>query len=173
MKKLIRKDLKIEQTINYFQDAIGNANKLSEEIIKLVDFKTGKFFTLLPEGANFENIYDFSDGNILTKNPDPELILREEIQGFSIIDTIIDETSKLILEKLSADSEISCIIDDVIRTKENIQNKSNLKRVASFFKDEVYYLLDKNNSSTEIISKCLESSNAFWHSLSILTNSKI
>ena len=39
--------------------------------------------------------------------------------------------------------------------------------------NEIYYLLEKNNISTELITECLRASNAFWHSLCVLTEANL
>src|ERR1700722_11302209 len=69
MKKLIRHELEFEQTLKYVQETIGNANELSIELLRVINFKNGVFFTLLPDDANIERIYEFVRGIVLVQNP--------------------------------------------------------------------------------------------------------
>jgi hypothetical protein len=41
------------------------------------------------------------------------------------------------------------------------------------FKDELYYKILSDKANPEIIKKCLVNSNAFWHSLCVLTDANL
>ena len=57
MKKLKKHKLKFDLTWKYIQNSLREINTLSNELLNLLKFKNGKFFTLLPWNANVERIY--------------------------------------------------------------------------------------------------------------------
>ena len=75
MTQLIKYHLDFDPTWKYFQDNLDNVNILSSQLLSLLNFKNGKFFTLLPNGSNFDRIHKFEEGLILPQNPVVQNIL--------------------------------------------------------------------------------------------------
>ena len=65
MKKLIKNKLDFDLTIGYFVNSIKDSNYISDVVIRSIDLTKGSFFTLLPDSADREKIYEFSNGGIL------------------------------------------------------------------------------------------------------------
>jgi len=162
-----------ELTWLFFLENLDNANALSIELLK--NFKTdeGYYYTLLPEDANLDNLYRFNNGNVLPQNtikygPIGDL----GNQHYSETPSLIDDLANTIKDILDRDETLSCIIDDVIRhsTDKKIKNENEeIKKCVSYSGRDVYYLLDKNNSTFPLIFECLRRNRGYWHALSILS----
>ena len=63
--------------LNLLKKNLDIKNVLSSELLNLVDFKSGVFFTLLTLGSDLERLYEFKSGIILPQNP----IIVTEIDG--------------------------------------------------------------------------------------------
>jgi hypothetical protein len=167
MKKLKKHKLNFDRAKNYIIDNLIGASALSNELINSIDFKNGCFFTLLPDDATIERIYEFAFGGILTQSSLEEYYINGNKANYSITPTIEEELSKSILKEIKNKS-YECIFDDVIRTSadkpDNLFNKIGL-----VYENQVYYLIENTQASFELIMQCLRKSNAIWHSLCILT----
>src|ERR1700722_10290813 len=101
MKQLTKCPLDYDITYTFVEDSLRNVNRLTSELLKVIDFKKGYFFTLLPEGSNIERLYEFKGGVILPQNP---IIEYESSPGsistYSIVPTIDKELSVLIQQKV-------------------------------------------------------------------------
>jgi len=62
MKKLYRHELDCDRTMKFVKDNLTEINALSIELLNLIDFKSGAFFTLLPEGSDLERLHEFKGG---------------------------------------------------------------------------------------------------------------
>jgi hypothetical protein len=169
MKHLNKHKLDFFPTWKYVQDALDNANTLSLELLSYVNFKDGFFFTLLPPDANIERIYEFESGMVLHQNPEQICFIAGEKSTYAIIPTIRDELSRLILEDIKSKDQLSCIFDDVLHSSNDKFYRNLIFSHGLFYENELYYLIQKNEFSYELIKQCLRASNAFWHSLCILT----
>lgn len=168
MKKLHRYELEYEETWRYVSSNLDGANTLSSEIVDLLSYKKGRFFTLLPTAANLPLLYEFETGGILPQKSEKDYVIDNRKATYSEIPTIREELADLIL-KTANKEKLFCIFDDVLRLA-NDKNSTNLfKSNGLIYNDEVYYILDRNQIDNELIIKCLDASNAFWHSLGILT----
>lgn len=113
MYQLIKHSLEFELPYLFFKDSLEDANTLSNELLNLLNFKDGSFFTLLPEDANLERIYELETGLVLPQYPE---IPNETGKGsYQYIPNIEDEISDFIYQKLSLYNEYTCVLDDVIR----------------------------------------------------------
>ena len=99
MKLLYKHKLDFDRTLEYVKDNWDDVTTLSREILNLLDFKTGYFFTLLPSDANLKAIYDFKLGGILPQFPEQEHIVNGYRSTFSWIPTIDTEISHLIFRR--------------------------------------------------------------------------
>ncbi len=173
MKELIKRKLEFDPALSYFQYALDNANALSTYLLNLVNFKCGSFYTLLPKVASLEEIYEFNRGNVLPQNPSQKYLIAEEVATLSEIPTIKKEISEFIFRKITLRRAFSCIIDDVNGSIDSKFQCETIKCLRRSYLKEVYYFLDKQNVTIELVLKCLQKSNAFWHSLCVLTNVKL
>jgi hypothetical protein len=157
----------------YVLDNLKNVNTLSDQLISILDFKNGHFFTLLPDDANFNLIYNFKEGMILPQFPKQEMISDGQKATYSLIPNIRNELVELLLKEIKLDKKSYYIIDKVTGTAGNNYNIHYQECHPLFHKDEVYFLLGTNNISINVLSKCLSASISFWHSLCVLTKSEM
>ena len=172
---LIKYDLDYRLTIRYFERCFDDANLLSSQMLRKIKSDSGMFFTLLPVNSNIKRKYQFPYGGILPQNPIIEYGAGPKKSRHQIIPTIRDELSEFINSKIQQTRSICCVIDDVTLSKKDyVDAESDLfEKFGLFFKDEVYFVLKKDAVSKENILRCLRASNAFWHSLCVLTEANI
>jgi hypothetical protein len=169
MRELIRSSLEFKKLYPYFKDRLEGVNELSIEVLNLVDFNDGFFFTLLPNNANLDRIYNLNEGLILPQNP--KLLSEDRKSYFQYIPTLREEVSEYIYEKMcSTNPTLNCIIDDFNSsiTRPSLEFFKSRDLFASF-SDQVYYKLPSSMANAKIIDELLFRSNAFWHSLCLLT----
>jgi hypothetical protein len=163
-------ELDFSSAWEYTLNTLDDANALSIELLKLLDFKEGYFFTLLPEDSNFERLYEFKAGVILPQFPVQEQIIDEKKITFSRIPNRRKELSEMILKAMNSKPQFSCIFDDVRGRPHDKWSDSSFDLNLMFYQEDVYFLLNKNNISLERICKCLKMSCAIWHSLCVITS---
>ena len=168
MQQLIKYKLDFDPTWKYFKENLDNVNALSSELLNLLNFKNGYFFTLLPDNANFKNIYHFKEGLILPQNPIQTQIINGNRLAFSWTPNIDNELSQLILKEISSNPQFSCIMDNVLGAPEDKNHPCYSDNYTLFYDDEIYSLLN-NNISYDLISLYLRYSHTIWHSLCVLT----
>lgn len=170
MNKLYRFELDFNPTMQFVKDNLEEVNTLSNELLNLVDFNSGVFFTLLFLGSNLDRLYEFKEGIILPQNPIIECQIDGITSKHSRTPTIKEELSEFIFNNLNNNKKLSCIFDDVTCGL----NDSSLrvfyeKKVIYLHKNEVIYVIRQNNNNLELISNCIWNSFSFWHSIGILT----
>ena len=174
MKKLKKYELDFDITWKYIKNNIEGANTLCTELINILDFHTGFFFTLLPSNANFQRINEFTDGIILPQNPNVEFIINEKKASYSEIPTLQEELCDFIFKTLNDNQKLSCIFDDVLRSSDSSQlDFFNQRNLFFTYNEELYYKINKNNVNYNSILKCIEMSNAIWHSLCIISENQL
>ena len=148
MQQLKKYELNYKKTQEYFQKSLKGVNELSNSVVSFLQCNTGNFFTLLPEGISEKKIHEFEYGGKTS-------CVRDEIAIF--IKKLIESRSKL-----------TCIFDDFdadFKDKENI----DLYRSNGFhYINEIYYAV-QGAADKNLIDKCLQYSNAIWHSLCVIT----
>lgn len=152
MMTLNKYNLDFEKSRRYFDSVLLNANEISTNLIKLVDFQSGEFFTLLPINTDLKNIHEFSMGGIAC--------------GVKPLIRLI------ISEQLSLDYSLSCLFDNVTEAYSNDNECHLFKKCGIFYKKDIYYSVNYKSVSTELIDECFYASNAIWHSLCFLTKFK-
>jgi hypothetical protein len=152
MNELKKYNLSFLPTITYFKEALNEVNMLSSCLLDLINFENGCFYTCFPEDIDLKKLYKFQSGGISGNT--------------------YSETAYFILRKLKSNSDLSCIIDDVIRSVED-KNLESFKAKNLFFKEEVYYLIQNSSATYEVILKCLHETDAIWHSLCVLTEADL
>lgn len=168
MDQLNKHILHFDTTWEYAYQSLHEVNTLSSELLNLVDFKKGSFFTLLPTGANLERLYEFKAGLILPQYPEEEYFVNGRKATFTRIPTIEEELSELILNEVRS-KELCCIFDDVIRLSTDKNHEMLFKIHGLSYGNEIYYFLEKRKISNELVVECLRASTAIWHSLCVLT----
>jgi hypothetical protein len=98
MQKLFKHPLEFERLYSYFKDRLEKANELSSEVLNQVNFHDGYFFTLLPDDANLERIYELEGGLVLPQNP--EMPDKSGTSTYQIIPTIQEEMSEYLYQIL-------------------------------------------------------------------------
>ncbi len=167
MKKLSRYKISLEDAFEYLNYTLSDANTLSSELLKLVDFEKGEFFVLMPEGADTSRITQFRFGGLLPQNPKEKF--PDGSQGtYQIKPTIRTELCDLIIEKMNEDKKHVCLFDDVALNKSDYANDQFFKNFGLFLEDEVYFALSNNNLISDNIMLCIRRSQAIWHSLGII-----
>lgn len=172
--KLNKYEMDFHNTINEFIDIADGGNSLSEIILQNIDFKTGCFYTLLPNVANFEHLYKISLGGILPQNPVIYDITDKSKSTYSYTPNINNEVSEFIGYYLQ--NGCSCIMDDVtvsVTDSFMYKTRSHLEKYVHYINNEILYLLNCKKVPLELIIEILSNSQAIWHSLGILTKHKI
>ena len=168
MKKLIKHVLEFNQTFEYINDVLQDANQLSREYLESFDFKKGGFFNLLPEDADLSRMYFFKR-YILKQNPIIKCGEGSENSRYQIIPTVREETASFLVNKLNKNKSLSCIVDDVTRLATDTHHMKLYDYCGLFFENEIYYFGNCFSFSQKILIDCMQKSNAFWHSLCVLT----
>jgi len=170
VKKLYRHELDFDQTMKFVKDNLTEINALSIELLNLIDFKSGAFFTLLPEGSDLERLYEFKGGVVLPQNPIEFTEKNGKKSFFQKVPTVEKELCEFILYKLSSNPNLSCVFDEVT----HYPNDRNLKALYEkksvyLYENEVIYVIKENNKNHETILNCMRKSFSFWHSVGVLT----
>lgn len=176
MRKIIKKKLDFDLTINYFLKSLMDSNYVSDVVVSVIDFSGGDFFTMLPDPVDHEKIHEFSIGGILHKNPIQRGVIGSlpGIYEFSEIPSVTNELAEMVKIFVEKNGQNLCLIDDVIRnSSDSFQNDLELSECVVFHDLDVYYLINNLNASNALIVKCLRNSKAYWHSLCIFSKMSI
>lgn len=173
MSQLYKYQLTFDSAWKYIHDDLDDVNMLSKELLNLLNFKNGNFFTLLPNNANLERINEFKWGGILQSNPIQEYTINGNTAYYSIKNSITDQLIPTILNEIKSNNQLSCFLDNVSgSSNENYYIYfSDINPL--FYQEEVYFFITRNNISIELILKCLRRSFSFWHSLCVFTKANL
>lgn len=149
MGNLKRFELKLTLSLKYFKFSLKGMNTLCDEILNIVNFEMGSFFTLLPDDVDEKKLYEFKCGGMAKGVQD-----------------LIEQS---IYQKLNQNNHLTCIFDDAISDYSSMCNEDFFISHGLSYKDEVYYYIAKSTNSLELINQCFNASNAMWHSLCMLT----
>ena len=141
-------DIDFEKGFSFYSSNLKDVNALSEALLLLVDFKKGRFFTLLPRNVATKQMYQFNLGGIAIK--------------------VRDTCPEFILDRLKKNKNLICIFDDVLRSPGDKYKMDLFDSCSITYQDEIYYLL-RDNFTEESIQCCLQASNAIWHSLCVIS----
>lgn len=142
--------LKFQPTYDFFFDNLDQTNILSTELLKLIDFKEGKFFTFFVNDVDMSKIHNFKLGGIANG--------------------VRDHINSIVLNELNNNIGYSCIFDDVNNDYDECDNEDPFfQNCGLFYKKENYYYVDQKNKSIDLINDCLRASNAIWHSLCVFS----
>lgn len=165
MRQLIDHPLDAALSKAYLKEQLNEINTLCSHLLKEINWEEGRFFTQLPEKANLSHINQFERGGILPQNRE-----RGKKGSYRLIPAIEGQIARYLFDQIH-ERQLSAIFDDVTRRPTD-KNHPELLDLSATYEDELYYLLQKERATREIIEKCLEKSNAFWHSLCLLTKSR-
>ncbi|PJD95542.1 MAG: hypothetical protein CK425_08485 [Parachlamydia sp.] len=176
MKNLYRHELDFDRTMKFVKDNLTDVNSLSSELLNLVDFKSGVFFTLLTLGSDLERLYEFKNGIILPQFP----VIVSEIDGkkslIQKVPTIKEELSDFIFHKLKSNQKLSCVFDEVTLSPDDPSLKVLYEKKCVFLhedevthEDGVTYVIREHNKNHETILNCMRKSFSFWHSVGVVT----
>ncbi len=164
--------LEFDKAFAYLNDQLNGGNSLSKELLNNLNFENGYFFTLLPENANFEELYMFEGGWILPQNPILEQVSKSGKKStYTWIPTLDEEIKRYIFEKLQLNKNYLAIFEDVVRYPEDYHQEFVLEFGLRYL-NEFYYQLNISNASEELIGSAIHHINAQWHLLFILTEIK-
>lgn len=152
--------------LKYLNENFADNDLLISKLLCEVDFRKGSFYTLFPSGIEERKIYEFESGGICPFRDSDE-------DEKSSID-INDELKVIIKEDLlNEESQNSIwIFEDALR-----KISLNMKNQEFFYenhliynmKDSVFYIIQKETSTLENISRCVDNTNIVWYYISILT----
>jgi hypothetical protein len=161
------------KTLEYFSDRIDGGNILSKILQETIELDSGVFFTLVADGSDLEGIYEFKYGGFLPQNPIIKYLNNAgQVCSYSEIPTIDAELSQLIFNVMQ-NNTVSCLFDDITREPTDRSLHDSIDTYKYVSGNEVYYLLNQQDSTAEKIRLCLRTSNAFWHSLCVLSSAAI
>ncbi len=158
-----------KRTIEYFQDQLNCSHAISKELKATLNLENGQFYTLLPENANFKELYILEGGWILPQNP----VLEQESKSgkkssYTWIPTLDQEIANYIFEKIQLNENYLAIFEDVARIPEDFQQEFVLE-FGLRYTNEFFYQLNKGNATEELIISAIHEINAQWHLLFLLT----
>ncbi len=90
LKKLIQYKLDCAKTLPYVKEQLIHGNTLSKNLYEVIN--EGKFYSLLPEDADLNNLYEFEGGCILPQNKTHEF-LNESGKKFLHMDSNLEKRS--------------------------------------------------------------------------------
>lgn len=145
--------LDIVPVLEHFKSTLEDTNALSSLLMRSIDFESGRFFTILPANTTAEDVYKFCYGGIARN--------------------IRDELPFILFEILREHTDFKCIIDDFNSTYTPGYDDPIFNECGVAFEDQVYYLLTQKGIPPKLINRCLQLSNAVWHSLGIVFRSEL
>lgn len=155
-----RIDLDFEKTLSFFQKHIQVDRILSEKVLQHINWEEGRFFTFLPSGAAFEQLYDFEKGWILPP-------FGKNCRGnYEIVPTMDEEIAKYICEFVKRPNRLALF--------EHYNFSPTNRHIfiegidITFFGNEVYYFANYKTPQ-EAVSYTLSDSSLVWHSLTVLS----
>jgi len=170
VKKLYRHELDFDRTIEFVKDNLTDINALSTELLKLVDFRSGAFFTLLTSGSDLDRLHEFKGGVVLPQNPIEFTEKNGKKSFFQKVPTVEKELCEFILHKLNFNPKLSCVFDEVTLDPDDRSLKALYeKKCVYLYENEVIYVIKENNKNFEVIQNCMDKSFSFWHSVGVLT----
>lgn len=155
------------EVLPFLMDRLAGVNHLSDILLKTIDFETGAFFTLVPEGSNLKRLHEFKVGLVLPQNPILGYLKGDGTTSmYSLVPTIEREFADEISNILNREGLVA-IFDDVTRDPTDTDSDSAPYKYIN--DNKVYYMLDRNSASSDSAYLCLRRSKTFWHSLGVIS----
>ena len=152
----------------HLNQCLLDVNILCSHILEIIDFQQGEFYTLLPSRSKLDQLYDFNRGGIVPQISKGVAYSNTSQTSFSKIPSIDDEVATVLFNNINNMGKC-CIFDDVTRNFDSPIFKGTENCFRMNYRNQLYYYLDQDNMSVELISQCLKASNAIWHMLGIIS----
>lgn len=169
MHELKKRKLDFEKTFLYVKHNLEKTNILSIELLNLLNFENGHFFTLLPDNANLDGRHDFKSGWILPPNPIEEYYVDGVRCTYSIKNTIRHQLIPLLFNLIKSEIHFTCIMDNFNGYLKEDYPIYYADNYSLFCGEEIYFNLNSTNTSPELLLQCLRRSDVLWHSLGVFT----
>ena len=154
--------------IKYLEDGNTVANTL---IIK-IDFRSGNFYSLTSKDAHVDKINDFSSGDLLPQHQMKSTKVQKKTYDIREKANSEKELTQYLNLKLTNNKKLTCIFEDVVRTKSDFTTSLSAEN-AIFFNSEAYYILNANSIDLDKIRKLINQSDAQWYYLNIITSCEV
>ena len=169
MAELIKYNLDFDRSLKYFIDHINCKNFLSNKIVKAINFQDGSFFTLLPDNANLEYLYNFPFGGILKGSV---RVYNTPFSNAWSVPNIDKELSEFIFNFLKKNEKNVAVFEEVIweSTSPHVGGIVNVN--VAILQDQVYYIATPDSPQTSILED-IQVTGVVWHFLAVLTQGNI
>lgn len=165
MRPLKRIELDFDPAWQYIKDQLEGGNTLSHELLKRINFMEGAFFIMLPEEANLNHLYQFRYGGLMPPGIKKQVTVLNHTYQAELVNSITSEVADYLL-KIVQQGKVSCLFEDVTRkTSDPGLNFFSDRKALFTHEKEVYYGINADNCSYEVILSAIQKSNAIWHFL--------
>lgn len=162
--------LDFKKTLPYFIQHIKCGKTLSKKTIEKTTFQKGDFFTILPDTAVLDQLYEFSSGGIIPPIPTNEVYHIESYpNGFrpnQVITTVHELTSFVFSYLAHSTNKIAVVEDYMAGPDSSHLDVDNVQKL--LFDKEVYYLMN-SKTKMENIYKVITTTQEIWHFLTVLS----
>lgn len=141
--------LDAEKALQYFKENFSELNTLSKKVIEFVPFEKGEFYTYLEKGVSEKQLHDFEGGFVADYARDK----------------VLDE----ILGTLKSEQSAVCMFDDFNGTSDISKKYEIYKKVGVDLDGELYYLIQNDEVTKEILIEAFQMSDTIWHSLCVIS----
>lgn len=136
MRKLKKFELALGTTYEYVKENLSWANTLSIQLLKLIDFTNGQFFTYISPEADPSRIYQF-----------PYSLSSQSIND--------NELSFFLYEYLKKNKKTSALFEDCTR-KPSDPHLETFYKCGIQYNEEIYYLINNKNITSELLLSCIK-----------------
>ena len=158
--------LDFDKTYPYIIDHLKNGHSLAQQISTNIDFRKGKFFTLLPNNAVLNRIYLYHQGGIL---PSLGRLETARYANFWPIPNTDQQLIEFIYAYFLEHNSHELIIDHVIARTSDLHLDIKGTDLITYNK-EVYYVMTSSTAYPELIQELIETTGQAWYFLAVLTN---
>ncbi len=170
-RKIQQYKLDVKKTLPYFLDHIRCGKTLSVRVCEKIDFSRGFFFTILPSNVVLTKLFAFDEGGIISPEFCADVscdVKKRATQMYpKKIITMDQECSEFIAKFLGNSNANLAVVENYMLDPQSPYVEVLNVQVA-VFGAEVYYVLNKNNSVSEIY-KTIRKSSQVWHFLAVLS----
>ena len=169
IKKLNKISLDFNLAWMFVKDNLEGGNELSKALLEEIDVKNGHFFTLMPDDANLQRLYEFKTGGILPQNPE---LVGKNGSTYSFIPNLVEELAHLIQYKIQNNPKLWAFFEDV-SWGPSFEHFGVLLSHVRIYGNQVYYALGMGDLEIPKIVEAIANTNAFWHSVAVLTETDV
>jgi hypothetical protein len=173
VRTLHKHSLSFDKAFAFFTHTLQGINAFSDEALRSISREKGEFFTLLPDNANLDLLYQFSYS---IQPPEPEKRGKvgslPGIYTYSPIACMNKEFAAFLCKKMHTHAYQFMSDNFNAIYKEGYGNEW-FNFYGAHYLEEIYYFLSSEQVTPELIEGCFHRSNTFWHSLCILSEQPI